>query len=190
MNTVRLKTFILSFTQLIDNTVNESLLLAEGGKLLSHLIKHDDWLPTEFARPHSEQCQQYLLDRDPDDRFSVVSFVWGPGQKTPIHDHTVWGMIGVLRGAENCVEYAVLSDAAQLKSVAQHRLEAGEVDFVSPHIGDIHTVSNAFTDRVSISIHVYGANIGVVNRFIYDLATGEKRPLISGYSNLDSEVLV
>ena len=33
-------------------------------------------------------------------RFSVVSFVWGPGQKTPVHDHRTWGLVGILRGAE------------------------------------------------------------------------------------------
>jgi predicted metal-dependent enzyme (double-stranded beta helix superfamily) len=26
--------------------------------------------------------------------------VWGPGQTTPIHDHRVWGLIGMLRGSE------------------------------------------------------------------------------------------
>ena len=42
---------------------------------------------------------QYLLYCDPEERFSVVSFVWGPGQSTPTHDPSVWGLIGVLRGA-------------------------------------------------------------------------------------------
>ena len=70
-----------------------------GGKLLAQLVSHDDWLPDEFAQPNPERYQQFLLYADPDDRFSVVSFVWGPGQATPIHDHTVWGLVGVLRGA-------------------------------------------------------------------------------------------
>ncbi|MGB8971431.1 MAG: cysteine dioxygenase, partial [Pseudomonas capeferrum] len=33
-----------------------------------------------------------------------------------------------------------------------------------------------------ISIHVYGANIGAVNRAVY-LADGTEKPFISGYSN-------
>ncbi len=36
------------------------------------------------------------------ERFCVVSFVWGPDQATPIHNHTVWGLVGVLRGGGAC----------------------------------------------------------------------------------------
>jgi len=37
--------------------------------------------------------------------FLVGSFVWMPGQRTPVHDHTVWGLVGVMRGEETCEEY-------------------------------------------------------------------------------------
>jgi predicted metal-dependent enzyme (double-stranded beta helix superfamily) len=62
------------------------------------------------------------------------------------------------------------------------RLDPGQVEAVSPRIGDIHRVANAFDDRVSISIHVYGANIGAVRRATYD-AAGRPKPFVSGYSN-------
>ncbi len=53
---------------------------------------------------------------------------------------------------------------------------------VSPTVGDIHQVSNAHDDRVSVSIHVYGANIGAVRRAVY-LPDGSEKPFVSGYSN-------
>jgi predicted metal-dependent enzyme (double-stranded beta helix superfamily) len=56
------------------------------------------------------------------------------------------------------------------------------VSLVSPRIGDIHRVSNAYADRVSVSIHVYGANIGAVERATYDTAGRSKR-FVSGYAN-------
>ncbi|RZM21398.1 MAG: cysteine dioxygenase, partial [Sphingomonas sp.] len=65
---------------------------------------------------------------------------------------------------------------------AIERLEAGEVEAVSPSVGDIHRVSNAFDDRVSISIHLYGSNIGAVERATYDAAGTPKR-FVSGYAN-------
>ena len=43
-------------------------------------------------------------------------------------------------------------------------------------------VRNAFDDRVSISIHVYGANIGGVSRHVFT-PDGQTKPFISGYSN-------
>jgi predicted metal-dependent enzyme (double-stranded beta helix superfamily) len=46
----------------------------------------------------------------------------------------------------------------------------------------VHQVSNALADQVSISIHVYGANIGAVRRSVYH-PDGRRVPFISGYSN-------
>ena len=145
------------------------------------MITHDDWLPDEFARPDPEHYRQYLLYCDPLERFSVVSFVWGPGQQTPLHDHTVWGMVGVMRGAESCEEFTLGADG--LTGGPRHRVEPGGVDLVSPRVGDIHRVSNALADRPSLSIHVYGANIGAVSRHAYDASTGEPKTFVSGYSS-------
>ena len=47
---------------------------------------------------------------------------------------------------------------------------------------DLHRVHNAHADRVSISIHVYGANIGAVRRHTYP-AEGGRKPFVSGYTN-------
>ena len=38
-------------------------------------------------------------------------------------------------------------------------------------------------DRASVSIHVYGANIGAVRRHVYDPGTGQVSAFVSGYSN-------
>jgi len=59
-----------------------------------------------------------------------------------------------------------------------------------PHLGDIHTIANAYEDRPSISIHVYGGNIGRIRRSIYDPATGATKSFISGYSNARPQSLV
>ena len=67
----------------------------------------------------------------------------------------------MLRGAEISRNYSAdLSGALVLD--AEHHLKPGAVTAVSPRIGDIHEVANALTDRTSISIHAYGANIGAV----------------------------
>jgi predicted metal-dependent enzyme (double-stranded beta helix superfamily) len=180
-NIARLRDFIQSFTKVIEQHRNdEEHIFTDGKKLLSALIEHDDWLPDEFARPDPERYQQYLLYCDPMERFSVVSFVWGPGQTTPIHDHTVWGMVGILRGAETCEEFE--TEPGRLRATGSHQLPRGSIDLVSPRIGDVHKVSNALADRASVSIHVYGANIGAVRRHVYEPDTGRTKTFISGYS--------
>lgn len=182
MNTRRLRDFVQDFTAFVERSgSDEERVFREGRALLADLIAHDDWLPEAFARSDPDRYQQYLLHCDPLERFSVASFVWGPGQKTPVHDHTVWGMVGVMRGAELCEEYGI--DGGRLAPGGNHRVEPGAIDLVSPRVGDIHRVSNALANESSISIHVYGANIGAVKRHVYDPATGRPETFISGYSS-------
>ncbi|ESQ91002.1 hypothetical protein [Asticcacaulis benevestitus] len=178
-NIARLRAFVSDLADLIDQGHDEAAILAGGRVLLKNLIATDDWLPEAFARPSPERYQQYLLHCDSAERFSVVSFVWGPGQSTPVHDHTVWGLVGVLRGAE-LVESYVREEGA-LFCTGEGALHAGEVEAVSPSIGDIHRVSNG-AQGVSVSIHVYGANIGAVKRATY-AHDGTPKPFISGYAN-------
>lgn len=177
----RLRGFVTAFADLLAATRDEQAILESGRALLTRLIAQDDWLPEAFTRPNPERYQQYLLHCDSRERFSVVSFVWGPGQSTPIHDHTVWGLVGVLRGAEKVERFRRLP-AGGLVADGEDILHAGAVDAVSPRIGDIHRVTNGLTDRPSISIHVYGANIGAVERATY-APDGSPRTFISGYAN-------
>jgi 3-mercaptopropionate dioxygenase len=184
MNNQRFRNFVAEFTRLIERAGNdEKRIHAEGEKLLADIVRHDDWLPDEYAQPHPQYYQQYLLYCDPLERFSVVSFVWGPGQKTPVHNHTVWGLLGVMRGAESCKRYDVPTPGSPMHAYPQEQLKLHEIDRVSPTVGDIHEVANAYADRVSISIHVYGANIGAVKRHVFDAATGTAKDFVSGYSN-------
>lgn len=181
-NLARFRTFIDRFDALVSNTgENEQRILDEGAPLLAELVTHDDWLPDEFARESAESYRQYLLHCDPAERYSVLSFVWGPGQRTPLHDHTVWGLVGVMRGAETCYEYDWPAPGVPMVMKASHRVVPGEVDKVSPDIGDVHIVENALKDSPSISIHLYGANIGTLPRHVFDEATGAMKPFVSGY---------
>ncbi len=183
-NTARFRTFVQSFTGLVsDFETDEERIFTEGQQLLSDLIKRDDWLPDQFAVPHPDRYQQYLLHCDPLERFSVASFIWGPGHTTPVHDHTVWGMVGVMRGEELCDEFDVESDSGNLVCTCSHTASVGEIDLVSPRVGDVHKVSNALDDEVSVSIHVYGANIGAVKRHVFDPGTGRSSEFISGYAS-------
>jgi len=179
----RLQHFIDQVSRRLDERLDEPAIRRDVGALLADLVAHDDWLPASHAQPGADRYRQYLLHRDPQARFSVVSFVWGPGQATPIHDHTVWGLIGVLRGAELSQGYRFAGPSRLVPAGAEVRLERGAVDAVSPSVGDIHRVRNAHGDRTSISIHVYGADIGAVERTVYT-EDGQRRSFVSGYSPL------
>ncbi len=178
----RLRAFVVDTARLLQNETDEAAILAQLAPRLEDLIRHDDWLPEVSASTAGDHYRQHLLYADPLDRFSIVSFVWAPGQGTPIHDHRVWGLVGVLRGEEISVRYQQQPDGS-LRADAPERLTAGQVAAVSPSIGDIHAISNGLLDASSISIHVYGGNIGRIRRAVYDAETGAARDFISGYSN-------
>lgn len=182
-DTAPLRDFVRELTKLVDSGASEERIFKDGRALLATLVRKDGWLPDEFAQADAERFRQHLLHCDPLERFSVSSIVFAPGQGTPVHDHTVWGMVGVLRGEERCEEFAVPGGDGPMVRTGEHVLRHGDIDLVSPRIGDIHRVSNARPDLPSVSIHVYGANIGVIRRHRYDERTGEASGFVNSYVN-------
>jgi predicted metal-dependent enzyme (double-stranded beta helix superfamily) len=186
MNPARLRRFIADMTSLVggawqDN--DEAATVEVGAKLLGDLVCHDDWLPDAMAECPPHGYVQNLLWCDPLERFSVVSFVWAPNAKTPVHDHQVWGLVGMLRGSETSQAYARDDTTGALSPGSCRALAPGDVEILQPSAGDIHQVTNALADRGSISIHVYGGNIGAVRRYTFDPETGKPALFVSGYSN-------
>jgi predicted metal-dependent enzyme (double-stranded beta helix superfamily) len=180
----RLDRFVAALEALLDKTVEQGSphFLNQVSSLLAALVREDNWLPAAYAAPHSQYYQQYCLHCDPQGRFSVVSFVWGPGQSTPVHDHTIWGVIGMLRGQEHSQRYVIGDDGIPSPEGPLEILSPGDTSIVSAHHGDIHRVMNAHRDQVSISIHVYGGDIGSTARHVFPVEGGPAKEFISGYA--------
>jgi 3-mercaptopropionate dioxygenase len=125
-------------------------------------------LPDQRCSTPDCYCQ-HLLYADPAGAFSIVALVWRPGQRTCIHDHISWCVVGVYEGAEESTLYRVVDDA--YLEVSGHMIdEEGATSYFVPP-GDIHAVCNS-TDRTVISIHIYGADVSVLGSSIrrkYDL---------------------
>ena len=82
-----------------------------------------------------------------------------------------------------CLNGQSLSSSGALRPVGPEiLLQPGQVEVVSPTLGDVHRVRNAFDDRVSISIHVYGGNIGTIRRSVF-APDGTVKEFVSGYAN-------
>jgi predicted metal-dependent enzyme (double-stranded beta helix superfamily) len=91
MSISRMRNFVVEMIRLVDREGNdEGAVLEPARESLAVLIATDDWLPDVFPAADPARCRQYILYilyGDPIERFSLVSFVWGPGQRTPVHDH-------------------------------------------------------------------------------------------------------
>jgi 3-mercaptopropionate dioxygenase len=185
MNIAHLRRFVADMTSLVGGAWqdrDDAAIVEVGRTLLGELVKHDDWLPETMARCPPQGCAANLLWCDPFERFSIVSLVWAPGAETPVHDHQVWGLVGILRGSETSQRFVLDAASGAIATGSRATLGPGEVDVLSP-ANDIHRVANASADGNSISIHVYGGNIGALRRRRFDPVSGAVSEFVSGYAN-------
>jgi predicted metal-dependent enzyme (double-stranded beta helix superfamily) len=146
--------------------------------LVGDCLRYDDLLTAGQSASDPVDYRQHVLHTEPDGSFSVVALVWLPGQRTPIHDHVSWCVVGTLRGAEEEICYRLVDDdgPTYLEPVHTTVNRAGEVAYLTPP-GDIHEVRGV-EEGVTISLHVYGADIarlGTSIRRRYDLPVSIER---------------
>jgi 3-mercaptopropionate dioxygenase len=127
---------------------------------LSVLLGQDGWLSSHDQRPGADSYRQHLLHVSPTRRLSVVALVWQPGQRTPIHDHVAWCIVGVYRGIEREIRYRLVEAGGRpyLEPTGSVVARPGHVEALVPPAEDIHAVTAAGTE-MAVSIHVYGADI-------------------------------
>ena len=63
--------------------------------------------------PLRARYQQHLLHSASDESFSMVSLVWKPAQRTPIHDHLAWCVVGVYQDGELETRYQLIDNEEQ-----------------------------------------------------------------------------
>src|SRR3954469_6115667 len=138
------------------------------GTRLGALLAHDGWLAPEHRVGNAEHYTQHLLHVSSCRRLSIVALVWLPGQRTPIHDHVAWCIVGVYEGRERETRFrAVEADGQRwLEQAGSVDALAGQGEVIVPSQEDIHAVT-AVGAGPTISIHVYGADIERLGSSIY-----------------------
>ena len=182
-----LREFEQSLRELLSNTHDYPEIVKKAQPLLKKLLATPDLLPAEYRQTPSNKYGQYLLYKPEDEAFSIIAFVWGPGQISPVHDHLVWGLVGMYEGAIAEKRFRRIDDRsnptrAVLQEVETVHARAGDVSFVYPEEADIHQVFNPH-EGAAISIHVYGTDIGKQKRHVYDLQTGAIHDVVTKHDN-------
>ncbi len=156
---------LTSFTSDVDRLVDDPRAV---GERLRALLATDGWLAPEHREPDPEHYRQHLLHVSPCRGLSVVALVWLPGQRTPIHDHVSWCVVGVYEGRERETRYRAIEegDKRWLEPTGSVDAAPGHVEVIVPSVEDIHVVT-AVGDEPTISIHVYGADIERLGSSIY-----------------------
>ncbi|NTU83808.1 MAG: hypothetical protein HGA45_31285 [Chloroflexales bacterium] len=130
-----------------------ALAQAQAGPLLEALVNEPAFLKRwisplmDRVAPADEPSIAYSFI-SPEGGCSLQVFVWAPGSRTPIHDHTSWGAYYCVVGSVLEERYDRLDDGTQLNrarlraSWRRAWRRADGASTVAPYAGGIHRVSN------------------------------------------------
>jgi predicted metal-dependent enzyme (double-stranded beta helix superfamily) len=154
------------------------LALWEAIPVLSRLVRDPDFLDShillllEEAGRAEEWYVAHRHDAE-DGSYSLQVFVWPPGTRTKVHDHSSWGAYCCAIGSVIEERYERLDDGlrpdhARLKKAWQLSWSSEDgASTVLPGDGGIHRVGNP-GESTAISVHLYGPQIGEVDGRDYD----------------------
>ena len=137
------------------------------GKSLRPLLAEKGWIAPELLDQRRDGYRRELLYEAEDGAFCIGCFVWGAGQATPIHDHRSWSVIGVYSGTLQSENFVMSASGRLERSAQTELLQAGEVVWLDPTVGDIHRIGAESGDG-GVSVHIYGCRFMDVCRARYD----------------------
>jgi predicted metal-dependent enzyme (double-stranded beta helix superfamily) len=118
-------------------------------------------LPLRYRRPLPDHYARRLLYRDTELPLTAVVMTWGPGQQTPLHDHSgIWCVEGVVEGEMEVVRYDLVEEAegrCRFSEVERLRAGTGSAGALIPPL-EYHVLRNP-TDQTVITLHVYGGEM-------------------------------
>ena len=142
----------------------------ELGRLVAAGALDDD---ASFPQPCVERYARKLVWRDPAGRFMIISFAWGKGQATPLHDHAgFWGAEVVVSGTMEETVYELKERAGEDRfRFARGRTRTskrGAIGSIEPP-KEYHVFGNP-GDEVARTLHVYGGDLVRCRFFSEDAA--------------------
>ncbi|GIL05691.1 MAG: hypothetical protein BroJett031_22110 [Betaproteobacteria bacterium] len=158
----------------------ETDMLARA-RLLAHraaTLRHA-WLRPEMCLPDAEQgfgiC---VLHEEPDHQLAVFVASWLPNRGTSPHDHGTWAVVAGLDGQERNSFWRRLDDRsrpgyAEIAKVGERTFGPGDV--LAMPAGAIHSVWND-TDRIAVSLHIYGRHVNYTLRSRFDPVSRSEAP--------------
>jgi predicted metal-dependent enzyme (double-stranded beta helix superfamily) len=180
----RLAQFVAEVREIVDAGGGERRVTAAVAARLRALLADDrGFLRAGYTQPDPDAYVMYPLHVEDDGSFSIAAAVWGTGQVSPIHDHGTWGVIGIYDGVEHerRFEPPATPGAGGPHLLGESDLKPGEVAVCCTSDQDVHEVSCAST-VACVGIHVYGADIGSIERRSYDPHTGDVKMFVSDWA--------
>lgn len=136
----------------------------------SFVLNPEDW--KRFV--HYDKCRytRNLIAYGKDQRFGLMILAWGPGQRSPIHDHNGSHCImRVLEGSLTETLYAINDTGSSTESDSsisaaeneyvkkrERKLDLNQTAYIHDTIG-WHRITNASASKPAVSLHLYAPPI-------------------------------
>ena len=139
------------------------------------------WLKNHMYQADPDQgLGLHLLHEESDHTLAVFAVSWLPNRGTPPHDHGTWAIVAGVDGPEKNEFFQRVDDRARpgyakLKKIGEKLFEIGDV--IAMPTGTIHSVWNE-TDKVTLSLHIYGKHINFTGRSKFDLEKQTETPFV------------
>lgn len=130
---------------------------------LSDLIEAGEIrLPERLTRVSPDAYARRLLYRDPETGFTAVVMTWGPGQRTPLHDHAgIWCVEGVVEGRMEVEQFELVEERGErcrFESRGHMVVGPGSSGALIPPF-EYHVLANASKEDKAVTLHVYGGEM-------------------------------
>lgn len=180
--------FIHDMSGLVASHPDQRTLFDHGSALMERLARDPESIPEQFRLPYTGPGGRragggsYVLHRGPG--LLITTVIWGAGSHIGPHDHQTWGMIGVLGNGIQEARYRRVDDRtrdgyAKLVKDRSYLIRQGEVSLLLPEEDEIHALDN-FSDRPTVELHVYGADLVGLPRHQYDVERETVKAFASG----------
>ena len=173
-------TFVAALRKARNDHASEAALLHDVQAAAAALAAdRARWLTPAMCRPDLEQgFGLHLLHEEDDHALATFVVSWLPRRGTTPHDHGTWAVVAGLDGAERNELWRRTDDRsrqgyAELVRIGERVFGADEL-LVMPS-GVIHSVWND-TDRITVSLHVYGHHVNHTARSQFDPAARTETP--------------
>lgn len=124
-------------------------------------------LPARFHSVRPDSYARRLLHRNDLLGYTAVVMTWGPGQRTPLHDHAgIWCVEGVVEGRMDVTQYDLVGESAggcRFEAKGCVQASVGSAGCLIPPF-EYHVLANA-VDQPSITLHIYGGEMTTCHVF-------------------------
>jgi predicted metal-dependent enzyme (double-stranded beta helix superfamily) len=168
---MHLKQFVGELRAITARTQDARAIIERVQPLLLDLASAGTWLaPAHYTCDEEQGFGAHLLHEEADHTLAIIVGAWLPGRGAPPHNHGTWALVAGVEGVESNAFWTRMDDGArpghaELRCRGHRPLGPGEVIAFQPDT--IHSVVNE-TERISLSLHVYGMHVNHAERSRFD----------------------